>query len=54
MPGSPGHANGTQRLAAEVQHRNGVDLVLWVGLNSVQVIAGEIGSGVSGYTAIGK
>jgi class 3 adenylate cyclase len=44
----------TQRLAAEVQRRDGVDLLLRVGMNSGQVIAGEIGSGVSGYTAIGK
>ena len=33
------------RLAAEVQRRDGVDLRLRVGLNSGQVIAGEIGSG---------
>ncbi len=44
----------TQRLAAEVQDRDGVDLLMRVGLNSGQVIAGEIGSGVSGYHAIGE
>ena len=44
----------TQRLAAEVQDRDGVDLLVRVGLNSGQVIAGEIGSGVSGYHAIGE
>jgi class 3 adenylate cyclase len=33
------------RLAAEVQHRDGVVLRLRVGLNSGRVIAGEIGSG---------
>ena len=44
----------TQRLAAEVQDRDGVDLLVRVGLNSGQVIAGEIGSGVSGYRAIGE
>ena len=36
----------TVRLAAEVEHRDGVDLELRVGLNSGQVVAGEIGSGV--------
>src|SRR6201997_5545983 len=44
----------TGRLAAEVQDRDGVDLRLRVGLNSGQVIAGEIGSGPYGYTAIGE
>ena len=43
-----------KRLAAEVQERDGVDLRLRVGLNSGQVIAGEIGSGPFGYTAIGE
>ena len=33
-----------QRLAVDVQERDGVDLELRVGLNSGQVIAGEIGS----------
>ena len=44
----------TQRLAAEIQRRDGVALQLRVGLNSGQVIAGEIGSGPLGYTAIGE
>jgi class 3 adenylate cyclase len=44
----------TKRLAAEVQDRDGVDLELRVGLNSGQVIAGEIGSGPFGYTAVGE
>ena len=43
-----------KRLAADVQDRDGVDLQLRVGLNSGQVIAGEIGSGTLGYTAIGE
>jgi class 3 adenylate cyclase len=42
------------RLGAEVQRRDGVDLRLRVGLNSGQVIAGEIGSGALGYAAIGE
>jgi class 3 adenylate cyclase len=42
------------RLAAEVKDRDGVDLQLRVGLNSGQVIAGEIGSRSLGYTTIGE
>jgi class 3 adenylate cyclase len=44
----------TVRLAGEVKDRDGVDLQLRVGLNSGQVIAGEIGSGPFGYTAVGE
>ena len=43
-----------KRLALEVRERDGVDLQLRVGLNSGQVIAGEIGSGPFGYTAVGE
>jgi class 3 adenylate cyclase len=43
-----------KRLAADVHDRDGVDLRLRVGLNSGQVIAGEIGSGPFGYTAVGE
>jgi class 3 adenylate cyclase len=43
-----------KRVAAEVRDRDGIDLWLRVGLNSGQVIAGEIGSGAFGYTAIGE
>ena len=42
------------RLAAEVQRRDGVALRLRVGLNSGRVVAGEIGSGSLGYAAIGE
>jgi adenylate cyclase len=44
----------TERLAAEIQARDGIALQLRVGLNSGQVIAGGIGSGPTGYTAIGE
>src|SRR6185312_17283853 len=44
----------TSRLAAELQRRDGVSLRLRVGLNSGQVVAGEMGSGVAGYAAIGE
>ena len=43
-----------KRLAAGVQDRDGIELRLRVGLNSGQVIAGEIGSGALGYTTIGE
>jgi class 3 adenylate cyclase len=43
-----------KRLAEEVQRCDGADLRLRIGLNSGQVIAGEIGSGALGYTAIGE
>jgi class 3 adenylate cyclase len=44
----------TSKLAEDVQARDGVVLQLRVGLNSGQVIAGEIGSGAWGYTAVGE
>jgi hypothetical protein len=43
-----------KRIAVEVHDRDGLDLQLRVGLNSGQVIAGEIGSGPFGYTAVGE
>ncbi len=49
-----GIQNECVRLAAEAKRRDGIDLQLRVGLNSGQVIAGEIGSGLLGYTAIGE
>ena len=42
------------RLAVEVQNRDGLALRLRVGLNSGRVIAGEIGSGSLGYAATGQ
>ena len=42
------------QLAVDVDDRDGVQLSLRVGLNSGQVIAGEIGSGSFGYTTIGE
>lgn len=44
----------TQQLAVDVQQRDGVTLQLRIGLNSGQVIAGEISSSTAGYTTIGK
>ena len=41
-------------LADEVRQRDGLELQLRIGLNSGQVIAGEVGSGGAGYTAIGE
>ena len=41
-------------LAAEVERRDSVNLQLRVGLNSGEVIAGEIGSSALGYTAVGE
>jgi class 3 adenylate cyclase len=43
-----------KRLAIDIRERDGVDLLLRVGLNSGEVIAGDIGSSHLGYTAIGE
>jgi adenylate cyclase len=43
-----------KNLGVDVQSRDGVELLLRVGINSGQVIAGEIGSGPFGYTTIGE
>jgi adenylate cyclase len=42
-----------ERVAEDVARRDEVNLWLRVGLNSGQVIAGDLGSGALGYTAIG-
>src|SRR5271170_4271430 len=42
------------RLAVDVRERDGVDLRLRVGLNSGEVIAGEMGSGPFGYATVGE
>jgi hypothetical protein len=44
----------TVRLAGDVKEHDGLDLQLRVGLNSGEVVAGEIGSGAFGYAAIGE
>jgi class 3 adenylate cyclase len=43
-----------QRLGAEVARRDNIDLRVRVGLNSGQVIAGEVGAAHLGYTAVGE
>ena len=43
-----------KRFAAGIQDRDAIDLRVRVGLNSGRGIAGEIGSGSFGYTAIGE
>jgi len=44
----------TARLAAEVSNQDGIELHLRVGLNSGEVIAGEVGSTTASYTTIGE
>jgi class 3 adenylate cyclase len=43
-----------KRLAVDIRARDGVELELRVGLNSGQVIAGEIGTDPLAYTAVGE
>ena len=49
-----GLQEAAQRLAIDIRNLDAEDLRLRVGLNSGQVIAGEIGSATLGYTAIGE
>jgi hypothetical protein len=44
----------TAVLATDIQRRDGIMLQLRIGLNSGQVIAGEIGSRDASYTAVGQ
>ena len=44
----------SKRLAVDVEARDSIELRLRIGLNSGQVIAGEIASGPFGYTTIGE
>jgi class 3 adenylate cyclase len=46
--------SGISDLAQEVSSHDGVELQLRIGLNSGQVITGEIGTAATGYTAIGE
>ena len=46
--------SGISDLAQEVSCRDGVELQLRIGLNSGQVITGEIGTAAAGYTAVGE
>jgi adenylate cyclase len=43
-----------RQVAIEVERRDGIDLRVRVGLNSGQVIAGEVGATHLGYTAVGE
>ncbi|MGB9226072.1 AAA family ATPase, partial [Mycobacterium sp.] len=46
--------SGISDLAQEVYRRDGVEFQLRIGLNSGQVITGEIGTAATGYTAVGE
>lgn len=45
---------GVQHLGVIVERRDGIELKLRIGLNSGEVIAGEMGSGPNSYTTIGE
>jgi class 3 adenylate cyclase len=44
----------TRSLAADVERRDGISLRLRIGLNSGEVVAGDIASGPGGYTLFGR
>lgn len=44
---------GARKLAAELGRRDGVTLEIRIGLNSGEVVAGDIGTGPGRYTAVG-
>lgn len=46
--------DAANQLSRDIAERDGVELRVRVGLNSGQVVAGEIGSGPFGYTTIGE
>jgi len=54
VSGGVGHQQEAKRLRRRSTEHDGLNLQLRVGLNSGQVIAGEIGSGPFGYTAVGE
>ena len=58
MAAAPGRAAAestyAKELAAEVDSRDNITLQLRVGLNSGEVITGEVGSGPLAYTAVGE
>ena len=54
VSGRAGIQQAAQVVAAGVNRRDGIELTVRVGLNSGQVIAGEIGSGTLGYTTVGE
>ena len=54
VSGRVGIQQAAQVVAAGVNRRDSIELTVRVGLNSGQVIAGEIGSGTLGYTTVGE
>ena len=44
----------SQHLTSELTHSDGIELALRIGLNSGQVIAGDVGVGPMSYTAVGE
>ena len=55
LPGRAGPSDAGEAAGrSTINDRDGVELLLRVGLNSGEVIAGDIGSGAGAYTAIGE